>query len=63
MCSSDLADLARRGVHSVRVVEMWRAATLHMLRVQRADPELAARVTGLRLDALGKGFAPCARSS
>jgi hypothetical protein len=42
---------------------MWRAATLHMLRVQRADPELAARVTGLRLDALGKGFAPCARSS
>ena len=58
-----LADLARRGVHSARVVEMWRAATLHMLRVQRADPELAARVTGLRLDALGKGFAPCARSS
>ncbi|WP_280153193.1 hypothetical protein [Piscinibacter sp. XHJ-5] len=58
-----LADMARRGVQTARVVEMWRSATLHMLRVQRADPELAARVMGLRLDALGKGFGPCARSS
>jgi hypothetical protein len=58
-----LADLSRRGVQAARVVEMWRAATLHTLRVQRADPELAARVMGLRLDALGKGFGPCARTS
>jgi hypothetical protein len=58
-----LADLTRRGVQTARVVEMWRAATLHTLRVQRADPELAARVLGLRLDALGKGFGPCARTS
>jgi len=58
-----LADLTRRGVLSARVVELSRASTSHMLRVDRADPELATKVAGLRLDALGKGFVPCARAS
>jgi len=58
-----LADIARRGVRTARVVELSRAATLHTLRVDRAEPDLAARVAGLRLDALGKGFSPCARPS
>ncbi|HEX6703301.1 MAG TPA: hypothetical protein VF169_00965 [Albitalea sp.] len=58
-----LADMARRGVQSARVVELARGATLHMLRVDRADPDLATKVAGLKLDALGKGFMPCPRPS
>jgi hypothetical protein len=34
-----------------------------VLRVDRADPDLATKVANLRLDALGRGFAPCARPS
>jgi hypothetical protein len=34
-----------------------------VLRVDRADPDLATKVAGLKLDALGKGFAPCPRPS
>jgi hypothetical protein len=58
-----LADMTRRGAQSARVVELSRGATLHTLRVERADAELATKVSGLRLDALGKGFTPCARTS
>jgi hypothetical protein len=58
-----LADLLRRGVQSARLVEMPRTGTFHMLRVDRADPDLATRVTSLRLDALGRGFVPCPRPS
>jgi hypothetical protein len=58
-----LADLLRRGVQSARLVELSRGSTVHMLRVDRADPDLAARVQNLRLDALGRGFVPCPRPS
>jgi hypothetical protein len=58
-----LADLLRRGVQTARLVELPRGGPVHMLRVDRADPELAARVQNLRLDALGRGFVPCARPS
>jgi len=34
-----------------------------LLRVERADPDLAAKVANLRMDALGRGFVPCARPS
>jgi hypothetical protein len=58
-----LADLLRRGVQSARLVELGRAGPVHMLRVDRADPDLATKVQNLRLDALGRGFAPCPRPS
>jgi len=32
------------------------------LRVERTDAALAAQLTALRSDALGKGFVRCARS-
>jgi hypothetical protein len=55
-----LAQLTQRGIQTARVAELPPAL---MLRVERADPELAAKVSGLRLDALGKGFTACARPS
>jgi hypothetical protein len=55
-----LGDLAARGVSGARLAYLTGAPTVHMLRVEGADPDLAATVTGLRLDALGRGFRPCA---
>jgi hypothetical protein len=34
-----------------------------MLRVERADPALAAQLTALRSDALGRGFVRCTRTA
>jgi hypothetical protein len=56
-----LTDLGKRGIHSARLVEVSKASTQHLLRVDRAEPELAAKVSGLKLDALGKGFSACAK--
>ena len=57
-----LLQLSQRGVQTGRVIELAKPAPQHMLRVERADPEFAQKVTGLKLDALGnKGFAPCAK--
>jgi len=58
-----LAQLAQRGIHTAKVVELAKPATLHMLRVEHADPELAAKVAGLKLEALGRGFVSCTRPS
>lgn len=58
-----LAQLTQRGVQTARVVELAAPPASVMLRVERADPDLAAKVSGLRLDALGKGFTACARPS
>jgi len=57
-----LDQLERRGIRTAKAVELAKASTLHMLRVERAEPDLAAKVAGLKLDALGKGFVRCARS-
>lgn len=46
-----------------KVVALNKALTLHMLRVAHAAPDLAARLTALRVDALGKGFGACAGAS
>lgn len=58
-----LARLTQRGVQGGRVLALAQPATLHVLRVERADPELAQKVTALRLDALGRGFVPCAKQN
>jgi len=57
-----LEELAQRGVRSARIVELTAPATLHLLRVEKADPALAAQLAGLRSDALGRGFQPCGSS-
>ena len=44
-----------------RVASERNGTVAYMLRVQSADQELTTRVAGLHLDALGKGFATCAR--
>ncbi len=55
-----LAQSTRRGIHTAKVLELGKPASMHRLRVDRAEPELAAKVSGLKLDALGRGFSACA---
>jgi hypothetical protein len=54
-----LEQFALRGIRTARVVELSTPATLHTLRVEKADKALAAQLLALRFDALGKGFVPC----
>lgn len=53
--------LTQQGVRTARVVELAPAAGRSVLRVANADAALAARLTAIRVDALGRGFAPCER--
>jgi hypothetical protein len=57
-----LEQLAQRGVRTARVVELVAPATLHLLRVEKADAALAAQLAALRSEALGRGFVPCGSS-
>jgi hypothetical protein len=52
-----------RGLHTGRVLELAKAAPQHMLRVDRADQYLAVKVSAVKLDNSGKGFASCTRPS
>jgi hypothetical protein len=54
-----LAQWQERGIRTARVVQASPAATQQWLRVERADPALAAQLVALRAGPLGKGFAPC----
>jgi hypothetical protein len=56
-----LDQLARRGIRNARAIELAKPSIVHTLRVERAEPELAAKVIGLKLDALGRGFVRCTR--
>jgi hypothetical protein len=56
-----LERFAQLGIHTARVVELAPASTHHVLRVEKADAALAARIAALRVEALGKGFAACER--
>lgn len=59
-----LAELVQRGVRTARVASLSPASSVHMLRVERADATLQARLSGLRAEAMqGKSFSPCARPS
>ena len=55
-----LARFSQTGVRSARVVELQKPSTVQFLRVAKAEPLLAARLTGLKPESLGKPFAPCA---
>lgn len=54
-----LEQLTQRGVRTARVVETEAPSTLHMLRADKADKALAAQLSALKSDALGRGFVPC----
>lgn len=58
-----LDQFTAQGVRTARVVELAPVSTRHVLRVERADAALATRLAALRIDALGKGFAACAKPS
>jgi hypothetical protein len=59
-----LADFAVSGIQSARVVEVLKPYAAQRLRVNNAEPALAARLTGLTGNAsLGKPFAACSTPS
>lgn len=60
MADTALEELRNRGVKAARVVTLTPPAAVTMLRVERAEPALATRLTQLTLPPLGTGFKPCA---
>ena len=56
-----LNQFAQQGIRTARIVELAPASVSHVLRIENADAALAAQASALRLAALGKGFAACAR--
>jgi hypothetical protein len=54
-----LQRLADRGIRTGRVVELSKAGVLYMLRVERADADMSTKVSALRGEVLGRGFAAC----
>ena len=57
-----LAQFNQQGINTARVVEVSPAGSTFVLRAAAADGALAARLSGLKADALGKGFAECAKA-
>lgn len=57
-----LAAFSRQGIHTARVVRTGEPTAAHLLRFERPDAALAARLVGLSASqaALGKGFVACA---
>jgi hypothetical protein len=55
-----VAQLAQRGVRNARIVTITAPVVVTLLRVERADPALAARLSQLALPPAGSGFKPCA---
>ena len=58
-----LAQFGQQGIQTARVVEVSPAGATFLLRAAAADSALAARLSGLKADALGKGFAECAKGA
>jgi hypothetical protein len=58
---SALAQFSQRGIRSARVVELSKPATAQLLRVTRADTELATKLAALKADTRPLSFAACAR--
>jgi len=56
-----LDQFTAQGVRTARVVELAPASSRHVLRVDKADAALAARLTALKPEAIGKPFTACAR--
>lgn len=50
---------AQQGIQTARVVELAPASNRHVLRVEKADAALSAKLAALKAEALGRGFAAC----
>ena len=57
-----LDQFAQQGIRAARVAELVAASGSHVLRVEKADVALAAQLGTLKADALGTGFAACAKA-
>ena len=57
-----LAQAQQRGIRTARVVQLYPPSVTHRLRIERAEPAVAAQLAAMTADALGKGFAPCERN-
>src|SRR5678815_2670243 len=57
-----LAQYQERGIRTARVLQASPPVVLQLLRVERAEPALAAQLASLRAEPLGKGFVACAPS-
>lgn len=55
-----LEQFAQQGIRTARIIEYTPAASVQMLRIEKADAPLVSQATGLKLAPLGKGFVPCA---
>ena len=60
---SALEELRQRGARATRVVMINAPVSVTVLRVERADAALAARLTQLSLPPAGQPFRPCASAS
>jgi len=59
--SRALEQFAAQGLRGARVVELAPASTRHLLRVDKPASALVTQVAALKADALGGGFAACAK--
>jgi sporulation related protein len=55
-----LAQIVQQGIKAARVVTLNIPVVVTQLRVERADGDVAARLTQLNLPPAGSGFRPCA---
>jgi hypothetical protein len=60
LAAKALEQFAKQGIQTARVVELAPASTRQWLRVEKADAAVAAKLSALTAEALGKGFVPCA---
>ena len=59
--ASALEKFTQQGIHTARIVELTPASSSHMLRFETGDAVVAAQAIALKLGALGKSFAACAK--
>ena len=59
--NSLLEQLSKRGVRNARVIEAVPATSSHVLRIDKPSSAVMAQLGAMPVDALGKGFVPCAK--
>lgn len=59
--NSLLDQLGKRGVRNARVIEAVPATSSHVLRIDKPSAAVMAQLGAMPMDALGKGFVPCAK--
>ena len=59
--NSLLEQLSKRGVRNARVIEAVSATSSHVLRIDKPSAAVMAQLGAMPVDALGRGFVPCAK--